>query len=303
MEALELLEALACGGEHNRPPAQRLHRQRRAAARIAVELAHHDAIEVDRVREALRDVDGILAGHRVDDEQHMVRLERLAHAPQLVHQRLIDVQAPARIDDQHVAALAARARERPLGDLHRVVVGAPLVRLRARALAEDHELLDRRRALGVARRERDRRGALLAQEPRELRARGRLARALQARHQDHRRRMRSELELARGAPHQLRQPLRDDLHDLLAGVQAPGDLRVAAALLERRHEILHYLEVHVRLEQREADLAHRAVDVLLAQAPAAAYPGEGSLQFFGKRIEHLVLPRSCKGAGRAKRGS
>ena len=51
-----------------------------------------------------------------------------------------------------------------------------------------------------------------------------------------------------------------------------------AALLDRVRELLDDLEVDVRLEQREADLAHRAVDVVLGQRAAAADAGEGLLE-------------------------
>ena len=35
-------------------------------------LRHHDAVEVHGLGELLGDVDGVLAGHRVDDEQDVV---------------------------------------------------------------------------------------------------------------------------------------------------------------------------------------------------------------------------------------
>ena len=56
MKALELLELLAGGGEQDRHACDGLHRQRGAAAGVAVELAHHDAVEVDRLSELLGDV-------------------------------------------------------------------------------------------------------------------------------------------------------------------------------------------------------------------------------------------------------
>ena len=64
--------------------------------------------------ELLGDVDGVLAGHRVDDEQHAVRLDvAFLIVAELVHQLLVDVQAAARVDDQHVLALLGRPVARP----------------------------------------------------------------------------------------------------------------------------------------------------------------------------------------------
>ena len=57
--------------------------------------------------ELLGDVDRVLAGHRVDDEQDRVRLDRVADVDELVHERLVDVQAAGGVDDEDVLALAS----------------------------------------------------------------------------------------------------------------------------------------------------------------------------------------------------
>ena len=112
----------------------------------------------------------------------------------------------------------------------------------------------------------------------ELRAGGRLARALQAGHQDHGRPVRREGEVAAGAAHQRRQLLVDDLHHLLPGVEALEHVGAEAALLQRRRERFDDLEVDVGLEQGEADLPHRRVDVALVERAPVADVGEGRLQ-------------------------
>jgi hypothetical protein len=152
----------------------------------------------------------------------------------------------------------------------RISVGALLVDLGAGLRPDLHELLDRGGAVHVACGHRDARGVLLAQVAGELGRGGRLARALQTGHQDHRRRSRGEAQARRSAAHQLRQLLADDLHDLVAGVELADHLLAQAALLQLARELPHDLEVHVRLEQREPDLAHRAIHVLLRQRAALA---------------------------------
>ncbi len=104
----------------------------------------------------LGDVDGVLTGHRVDDEQDVVRADGLADVHELGHQLLVDVQATARVDDQHVLALLPGLLERPGGDLDRIAVGAALIHGRAGLGADLHELLDGGRAVDVAGGERDR---------------------------------------------------------------------------------------------------------------------------------------------------
>ena len=52
------------------------HRERRAAAAVAVDARQHDAGDADPPVEGARGVDRVLAGQRVGDEQHLVRVGR-----------------------------------------------------------------------------------------------------------------------------------------------------------------------------------------------------------------------------------
>ena len=79
-------------------------------------------------------------------------------------------------------------------------------------------------------------------------------------------------------PISVRQLLVDDLHDLLAGVEALQDVLAGRALPHLGDEVLDDLEVDVRLEQREPDLAHRLRDRLLVEAALAAQVAEGVLE-------------------------
>src|SRR5207249_3030367 len=69
MEVLELVELLADGDELDRATRDRLHGQRRAATRVAVQLGHQNSVEGDPLLERERDVHGFLTGHRVEHEQ------------------------------------------------------------------------------------------------------------------------------------------------------------------------------------------------------------------------------------------
>jgi hypothetical protein len=218
--------------------------------------------------ERLRHRDRLLARHRVEDEQHVRRLRLVADGDELVHQLLVDVQAAGGVDDDDVERVLARpldASARGHDRIGRVLAVDRHLDLAAELL----ELVDRRRALEVG---GDEPGLplLLAQEERELGRGGRLSRALEAGEQDHRRRAPAEGELRAAGAHQLGQLLVDDLHDLLAGREALRDVGAERALAHPRDEVLHDLEVDVRLEQREADLPHRARDRLLVEASAAA---------------------------------
>ncbi len=52
------------------------HRERRAAAAIAVDAGQDDAGDADALVEALGEIDGVLAGQAVGDEQDLVRARR-----------------------------------------------------------------------------------------------------------------------------------------------------------------------------------------------------------------------------------
>ena len=109
VELLELVELLPDRDVLDRLAGDRSHRERGAAARVAVELRQDDAVEGDALLEGLRDVDGLLAGHRVEHEQDVRRLRRVAHPRELFHQVLVDVQPASGVEDHHVLAGRLRA--------------------------------------------------------------------------------------------------------------------------------------------------------------------------------------------------
>ncbi len=151
-------------------------------------------------------------------------------------------------------------------------------------LAELLELIDRRGALEVA---GDERGALpvTAQKEAELRRGGRLARPLETGEEDHRRRA-AEREPRVPRTHERGQLLVDDLHDLLTRREALQDVLSQRPLLDGRREVARNFEVDVRLEEREADLAHRLRDRLLVEATTATEAAESGLELVGERVEH-----------------
>ena len=68
MERLDRIELFAGRGKLDRLTGDRAHRERRAAARIAVHASEHDAGEINLSGEVLRDVDRVLPGQRVDNQ-------------------------------------------------------------------------------------------------------------------------------------------------------------------------------------------------------------------------------------------
>ena len=79
------------------------------------------------------------------------------------------------------------------------------------------------------------------------------------------------------------------------GVRLDEHLLSDRALAHGGDERLDDAEVDVGLEQREADLAHGAIDVLGAERAARAQVAEGGLQFVRKRLEHAGRMVAARG--------
>src|SRR3546814_3939090 len=62
-----------------------------------------------------RDIDRVLPGQRIDDEQRLVRLGHPGHRLHLVHQLRVDVEAARRVQHHHVKALELRRLKRAAG--------------------------------------------------------------------------------------------------------------------------------------------------------------------------------------------
>ncbi len=129
--------------------------------------------------EALRDSHGVLSGHGIGHQQHLVRLQGLFQPHQFTHHLVVDLEPPRRVD--HYRA-CPRGRGGPNAGLHhfddvgrsaRVLIGRTM-HPDPDLLGELPKLLLRRRAVGIGRHQE--RGLLLLLElPRELGTRGGLS--------------------------------------------------------------------------------------------------------------------------------
>ena len=265
-------------------PGDRLHRERGAAARVAVELREDHAVEGDPLLERLRDV-----------RRPPGRSSRRARAGRSCGFASSRTRASSSISSSSiwrrpavstitVSRPSARARSRPL----RVASTGSL-----RVGAVDGDLRSARRAARAGRSRpgaagRRRRGPAcgprLRRCERELGGGRRLARALEAGEQDHREL--AEREPGRAGAHQLGQLVVDDLHDLLAGREALQHLLAERPLAHAGDEVADDREVDVGLEQREADLAHRARDRLLVELAPSCGGRRARSGAVGEAVEH-----------------
>ena len=188
VERAQVLDPLPDPDQLHRDPELVGDRQGDPALGGAVELRQHDPGHVDRLGEQARLLQPVLAGRRVDREQHLVRRARDAAGDdavdlaQLVHQMALGVQPPGGVDDDDVAAAGLgggdgveRDRGGIAAGLRRDEVGPGPLRPRLELLAgrgpERVGGADHARAAG------------LAQVPGDLADRGRLAGAVHAAHE------------------------------------------------------------------------------------------------------------------------
>ena len=144
-----------------------------------------------------------------------MRLNLCLDAFELIHQLLVDMQAARCIEQHIVITLILGKFNRLTRNFHRVC-RALFKHGHTRFFANHLELLDRRRAVNVARHEK-RAIPLIFQHQAKLCAIGRFANTLQAAHHHDRRRMWSACKAAACAAHQLCELLVDDFYHHLAG--------------------------------------------------------------------------------------
>ena len=168
------------------------------------------------------------------------------------------------------------------------------------------QLLDGGRAVDVG---RDREHLLLAlfdQVLGQLGGGGGLAGALQAGHQDHRRRLRGEVQFGHrleravlvGLAHRGGELAVHDAHQRLARRQRADHVLAQRLVLDAGDEVAHHRQRHVGLEQRHAHLAQHVLHVAFGNAGFAAHRLHEARQAVGQGGGHRR--GGARGGGTAK---
>ena len=128
--------------------------------------------------------------------------------------------------------------------------------------------------------------SLLRQPHRELSRRRRLARALQAEQNHHSRPLGRRRQAALAVTKERQHLVADDLDDRLRRREALEDILLHRPIAHAVDEGLDDLEVDVRLEQREPNLAQRRLDVLRREPSLASQRLEDILEACAEGVEH-----------------
>ncbi len=120
---------------------------------------------------------------------------------------------------------------------------------------------------------------------RQLAGESRLSRALQARQKQHRG-MTAQLHRGGLAAEQLHQLFVNDLHELLAGLQAAQHLGADRFVRDALDEVPRDLNLNVRFQQCATYLAHRLGDIVFGQPGRRAHLAQDAVQPFRQDLEH-----------------
>ena len=117
------IDFLAGARKLDRRPGDLAHRQRRTAARVAIQLGQHNAGEWQRFAKGLGRVGRVLALHGIDHEQGLHRLQFGVQALDLGHQGVVNRQATGRVHQQHVKVVFAGVIDGRAGNVDRLLIG------------------------------------------------------------------------------------------------------------------------------------------------------------------------------------
>ena len=119
IEVLQRVHALADADQLDRLAGDGAHRQRGAAAAVAVDAGQHDAGEAELLVERAGQIDGVLAGQAVGDQQDFVRIGGALHLGRLVHQLFVERDAAGGVEQHDVVAAELRRLDGARRDLLR----------------------------------------------------------------------------------------------------------------------------------------------------------------------------------------
>jgi hypothetical protein len=290
MEAFEAVELFADADVLDRHAGHRLDGQRRPAAGVAVQLGEDHAVDLEGLVERFGGVDGVLPGHGVADEQHLMRHEAVVDQFQLAHQGVVDVQPAGRVEDQDVPPLLIGLPAAVLADLQRRALGRILrIDRHVDLLPDDLELFDSGRPLQVGGDEH-RFGPFIAKHAGQFAARCRFAGPLQTAHHQHGDFAPAERDGMVDRTHELHELLVDDAHDLLLRPQRLEHAVADGLFRDAVDEVLGDVVVDVGLEERLPHLPHPLADVRLGEPPAPQ-TAQRVAQRLGDAFKHGEISR------------
>ena len=198
------------------------------------------------------------------------------------HQGFVYGQATGRVHQQHIYKVAARVIQGGPGN-----VGGFLVRRAGKPLCtslggDGFKLLNGRRAVHVTRHREHFFLAFFNQVLGQLGRGGGFTSTLQARHQNHGRWLRRQIQVADPFAHGGGQLFIDDAHQGLARGEGAQHLLPQCFFFDPRHKVAHHGQGHVGLEQRHSDFAQHVGHIGLGDARLPTHAFDEAAEFVRK---------------------
>ena len=202
------------------------------------------------------------------------------------HHFFVDRQTAGSVDEQHIVVMPLCPVKRRQGNRLRLLAGGRREEINAGLPGHRLQLLNSRRTVNVAGNDQNLLFVIFLEELAELADRGRLARPLQAGHQDNRRRLRIEVDTFMRVTHQAGQFGMHDADQGLPGTQRADDFLADRLFLDGGNELLDHRQGDVGLEQRHADFAQGIGNIGFSQAGFALERLHDAGKAIGQVIEH-----------------
>ena len=305
MEVLERVPFLADADEFDGPAGDGTHGEGRATPTITVHTGEHDAGDTDFLLEALGEVDGVLTGQAIGNEERLVGTGDVADRCRLRHQFFVDVGAAGGIQHHHVVAAQPCRLECAARDLLRILPGDDGKRIHARLPPEHRELLLRGRTARVERGHQHLAPVAVGQPVGDLGAGRRLAGALQTDEEDRDRRRCGKVDGLRLRAKHGDQLVMHNLDHHLAGLDGLQHRLADGLLAHRVGEAADHVERNIRLDQGAPHLPHGFAHIALAERTAAGELVEDAGETVREGFEHrggflglsfLQSSRACRGS-------
>ena len=286
VEGLQAGEFFAHADEFDRLAGDMAHRQRRAAARIAVQLGQDHPGQRQRLVKGLGGVHRILALHGVHHKQGFHRVQRRVQGFDFFHHRRVDGQTAGGIDNQHIMKMPLGVVQRGAGDVHRLLAGVGRKPFHVQLLRQQLELLDGGRAIHVGRHQQDFFLVLFFQQLGQLARGGGFTRPLQTGHQHDGRRHGGQVQRVVFVAHQTGEFVVDHADHRLARREAAHHLVAHGAFAHVVDERLHHRQRHIGFQQRHAHFTHGVLDIVLGQPGVAAQVLDHAGEACGEIVQH-----------------
>jgi hypothetical protein len=136
VEFLQRIHLFAGGDQLDRLAGDGAHRKRGAAAAVTIHACQDETGDADTFVEGAGEVDGVLTGQRIGDEQDFVRIGLFPDVGHFDHQRLVNMRAAGGIENDNVMAAELGSLHGARGDLDRCLAGDDRQRVDAGLHAE-----------------------------------------------------------------------------------------------------------------------------------------------------------------------